>query len=145
VLPTTPRRLLTASPFTPQIVLLVFGAQLFVSYPHRLSVCMSNKAAFKNFRPFIHNISGTQVPKRLTYLPTYVPSKRSPAAAEFLGRDWQGFYTSHSSGWLHVLAVRDPLERLLSGYMNKCACTREFRPRLPLWCVRPRPPHDRPT
>lgn len=110
----------------PQICMLALGAQLFVSYPHRFSVCISNKAAFKNWRPFIHNISGTMVPRKITYRPTYVPSEQNCAAAEFIGRDWQGFYTKHSSGWLHVLAVRDPLERLLSGYMNKCAHTRKF-------------------
>jgi hypothetical protein len=104
-----------------QIFLFALGAELFVSYPQRLSVCLSYKSAFKSWRPWIHNISGTEMPKNSTYRPTYVPSRKDPAVAEFLGRDWQGFYTDSSSGWLHVLAVRDPLERLLSGYMNKCA------------------------
>jgi hypothetical protein len=103
-----------------QIFSVVFGAELLVSYPHRFSVCLSYKSAFSGWRAFIHNISGTGQPAAPTFRPTYLPSREDPAAAEFLGRDWQGFYKDNSSGWLHVLAVRDPLERLLSGYMNKC-------------------------
>jgi hypothetical protein len=83
-------------------------------------VCLGYKAASSEWRPFIFNISGAEL-TRPTYEQTYLPTNGDPLVAEFIEKDWQGFYKDHTSGWLHVLAVRDPLERLLSGYMNKGA------------------------
>jgi hypothetical protein len=72
------------------LTLLVSGAQLFVSYPHRVSVCMSYKSAFMQWRPFTYNISGIEMSKP-TYVPTYLPSEVQPVVAEFIEKEWNGF------------------------------------------------------
>jgi hypothetical protein len=99
------------------------GPYIVASHPLKLSVCFSLKAGLSQWPGFIWNVSGLgPFPGWSHRSEPHTPGKPD-AVNSFIGKAWKPFYDKHTAeeGWTHVLAVRDPLERLLSSYLYWCA------------------------
>jgi len=102
-----------------------YGPYIIASHTLKLSVCFSLKAGMSTWPRFIWNMSGLEhqrgdATKRHGRVP-HTPGTPD-AVSSFLTNDWKPFYDNYTAeeGWTHVLAVRDPLERLLSSYLSWC-------------------------
>lgn len=119
------------------------GMEYYLAWPAKLSVCVGFKAAYSEWRGLVHALAHPSVSLRgdvvvdargrpfrqhMEYSGGFEPRlKKRVGSGGFMGdhlhNGWAEFYAS-TPEWHHVLAVRDPLERLYSGYLDKCVANR---------------------
>ena len=104
-----------------------FGAVLLSNSPQRLSVCVAFKAGSTQWRLLFSalsaqqqgNIGATLRPEQFGR-DEIVPGQRHwpPETETFV---WQPFYNrTADASWRHVHVIRDPLERTVSAYLDRC-------------------------
>lgn len=111
---------------------------LMLTPRHRLSICVSFKVASTQVRAFFEALNGEGCPigagdlhsKHLLEQNKCFgcsgysewPYGRVPASRKSLSCEDRAYsYTSRDPSFLHVLLLRDPLERLISAYLDRCA------------------------
>lgn len=96
-----------------------------------MSFCVSMKAGYSQVRLFVHDIAGVDAPDllaeehrmRQAWRPRLGNGRTGVADLAGFEPAWRQVYArANLSGnrFVHVHVVRDPLERLLSGYQDKC-------------------------
>lgn len=94
----------------------VHGAVLFVDMLRNFSTCVSFKGGMSAWREFLLDLEGerNRDERHKWLLAGDGPEVR-------LVRDYHSFYSSVATpGWYHMRVIRDPVERLVSGYLDRC-------------------------
>mmetsp|Transcript_970 Transcript_970/g.1644 ORF Transcript_970/g.1644 Transcript_970/m.1644 type:complete len:304 (+) Transcript_970:182-1093(+) len=102
---------------------------IFVSWAHRLSVCVSLKAAYSQWRILFYLFAGLSEREMAhDYAVHWAWNEDmrtwngSSGVCDHCGGNWSAFYnwSRKSQDWVHIHTIRDPFERLISGYLDKC-------------------------
>lgn len=117
--------------------------QLFVSWVARLSICVAFKAAYLEMRELTYEISNVPINKTVREqiptivlrdgntmfkIPRQLPAEPIYVIGDLFGHIWQRVYHDLPT-FTHLLVVRDPLERLLSAYLDRCVATKTVQDR----------------
>ena len=108
----------------------VSAAVLCQSKAHHLSICVAYKSAMSQWLQLFRAIEAhREVPLPVEPHAKELASGAWPRGCIF---GWQPFYDGAASPpWVHVHVLREPTERLVSGYLNRCvalgACGRPAR------------------
>ena len=116
--------------------LVVAGAYLYASQAHKVSICVSFKGAstqVKSLFRALHNLTAnsscSESPSDFNRIATTSSSTVPPLPCILCPgyNIWGGTRSSmceqrvYSARFLHVLLLREPLERLVSAYLDRCA------------------------
>ena len=106
------------------------GPQLFASWKDKVSLCVSLKSGYSQARLFIHDLARVSPPDlnaeehhlRNAWVPHLGDGITGVADLAGFEPHWKRLYNwaDNIPGFVHVHLVRDPLERLLSGFQDKC-------------------------
>ena len=92
------------------------AAVLFADMNRKFSVCVSFKGGMSAWRDFLLDLEGQHNRDKRSH---WLLSRHGKEAR--LVEDYRSFYASTAThGWFHMRFVRNPVERLVSGYLDRC-------------------------
>ena len=109
--------------FIKTAIVLQFSINLvsgvFVSYLGRISACVPPKCGTTSWIEALQDISGIESAE-VTHK-RFITDWYDRNGLRTLSLNASlGFVRNHRRGWSHIIVIRDPLERLLSGYLERC-------------------------
>jgi hypothetical protein len=98
------------------------SSEITVSYPRRLLTCAPEKGGSRNWISLTKELSYATVEAYHKYYKSGNDINGNLAFQSISITDLKDFMNdhNHSNAWIKIVAVRDPLERFLSGYLDKC-------------------------
>jgi hypothetical protein len=99
--------------------ILGIHACIRTSYVRRISVCACEKAGSTTWKQIVYEISYGAPGMRNA---RQIMDSNGDVTADNYVKNATAFINSHNgeNAWYNVALIRDPLERLLAGYLDKC-------------------------